>query len=59
MQLSLITEQKENEARLNKIVSNKTNNLIIALEEKEILLKELNHRVKNNMQTIISLLLPQ
>ena len=34
MQLSLITEQKENEARLNKIVSNKTNNLIIALEEK-------------------------
>ena len=56
MQLSLITEQKENEARLNKIVSNKTNNLIIALEEKEILLKELNHRVKNNMQTIISLI---
>ncbi|WP_141048098.1 7TM diverse intracellular signaling domain-containing protein [Aliarcobacter cryaerophilus] len=56
MQLSLITEQKENEAILNKIVSNKTNNLIIALEEKEILLKELNHRVKNNMQTIISLI---
>lgn len=56
MQLSLITEQKENEARLNKIVSNKTNNLIVALEEKEILLKELNHRVKNNMQTIISLI---
>ena len=56
MQLSLITEQKENEARLNKIVSNKTYNLIVALEEKEILLKELNHRVKNNMQTIISLI---
>ena len=39
MQLSLITEQKENEARLNKIVSNKTNNLIIALEEKRDFIK--------------------
>ncbi|HEY1407260.1 MAG TPA: sensor histidine kinase, partial [Spirochaetota bacterium] len=40
-----ISKRKEIEARL-----------IISLEEKDILMQELHHRVKNNMMTIISLL---
>ena len=56
MQTKLIEEQKDNEIKLNTLVAKKTNNLEIALEEKKILLRELNHRVKNNMQTIISLI---
>ena len=42
----------------NKINSlqQKTQNLTKALSKKDLLLKELNHRVKNNMQMIISLI---
>ncbi len=52
----LILHQQSETARLESIVTQKTDALKIALDEKELLLRELNHRVKNNMQTIVSLM---
>ncbi len=52
----LITQQENEKQRLELQVENKTSDLKVALDEKGLLLKELNHRVKNNMQTIVSLI---
>ena len=54
--MELILNQQCEKQRLEHQVKEKTKELQLAFEEKNLLLKELNHRVKNNMQTIISLI---
>jgi len=56
LQDNLILQQKKEQQKLKKEVSLKTKDLSNALEMKDYLLKELHHRVKNNMQIIISII---
>ena len=52
----LINYHKEEQVRLQEMVEKRTEELTRALEEKSLLLKEVHHRVKNNLQMVASLL---
>jgi len=52
----LIFQKRTENKRLEIQVKNKTKDLNISLKEKTLLLQEINHRVKNNMQIIVSLI---
>jgi two-component sensor histidine kinase len=52
----LIDLQQDEQKRLHSLVEQKTKDLQQALEHKDVLYKELNHRVKNNLQMVLSLI---
>ncbi len=52
----LLSFQYNEQKRLEKLVSLKTQELKASLEKEELLYRELNHRVKNNFQMILSLI---
>ncbi len=56
LQDKLLAEIKNKHREIKEEVERKTQELSLALEEKELLLRELNHRVKNNLQIILSMI---
>lgn len=56
LQNEIIIQHETENKRLEEKVEIKTKDLQVTINEKNLLLRELNHRVKNNMQMIISLL---
>ena len=56
LQNKLIKKEKEEKEKLSLKVEERTKELSITLKEKDLLFNELHHRVKNNMQMVVSLM---
>ncbi len=54
--LFFVTYRYITQQRISKVLSDKNQTIAAALNDREILLKEIHHRVKNNLQVVSSLL---